>query len=161
MKRMFIAVFALALVPASALAQKGEMPKGWGYGFGAIGKSSGDFGHTTVHVGGGGEALFYKGLGAAGEIGYLTTGRSAADGIGVASANVVYHFVRPGQKLVPFVTGGASLLFQSGAAGGVNVGGGIQYWMKDRVALRLEFRDHIVSSDSPHFYGFRVGLAFR
>ena len=161
MKRVLIALFSLALIPASALAQKGEMPRGWGYGFGAIGATSGDFGHTTVHVGGGGERLFFKGLGAGGEIGYLTTYSSPGDGIGVASANVAYHFAKPGQKLVPFVTGGVSLFFRTGAAGGGNIGGGVQYWMKERVALRLEFRDHIVSSDSPHFYGFRVGLAFR
>ena len=162
MKRVLIAAaFALMLAPASAFAQKGEMPKGWGYGFGAIGGTSGAFGKTMVHVGGGGERLFYKGLGAGGEIGYLTTTSSAGDGIGVASANVAYHFARPGQKLVPFVTGGFSVLFRSGASAGGNIGGGVQYWMKDRLALRLEFRDHIVSSDSPHFYGFRVGLAFR
>jgi hypothetical protein len=160
MKRVLIALFALAIIPASALAQKGDMPKGWGYGFGAIGASSGDFGHTTVHVGGGGEGLFYKGLGAGAEIGYL--GRDGfGSGFGVASANVAYHFVRPGRKLVPFITGGGTVAFSSGAAGGGNFGGGVQYWLKDRVALRFEFRDHIISSDSSHFYGFRVGIAFR
>ena len=161
MKRILIAVFfALAMVPASALAQKGDMPRGWGYGFGAIGSSSGRFGRTTVHVGGGGEGLFYKGLGAGAEIGYL--GRDGfRGGFGVASVNVVYHFQRPGQKLVPFVTGGGTVAFSTGATGGGNLGGGVQYWMKDRVALRFEFRDHIISSDSPHFYGFRVGIAFR
>lgn len=161
MKRVIIAIFALALVPASALAQKGNTPKGWGYGFGAIGGTSGDFGQTTVHVGGGGEGLFYKGLGAGAEIGYLAPTRGVGDGFGVASVDVSYHFVQPGRKLVPFVTGGFSLLFRNGSSAGGNVGGGVQYWMKDRVALRLEFRDHIVSSDSPHFYGFRVGFAFR
>jgi hypothetical protein len=161
MMRVVIAFFALALVPASALAQKRDMPRGWGYGFGAIGSSSGDFGHTTVHVGAGGEGLFYKGLGAGAEIGYLAPTRSLGDGFGVASVNVAYHFVKPGRKLVPFVTGGYSLLFRNGSSSGGNIGGGVQYWMKDRVALRFEFRDHIISSDSPHFYGFRVGLAFR
>ena len=161
MKRVIIAIFALALAPASALAQRGDIPRGWGYGFGAIGGSSGDFGHTMVHVGGGGEGLFYKGLGAGAEVGYLSQTRDLGSGFGVTSVNVVYHFVKPGQKLVPFVTGGATLAFSGGAAGGGNFGGGVQYWMKDRVALRFEFRDHIISSDSPHFYGFRVGLAFR
>jgi hypothetical protein len=160
MKRIIIALFALAIVPVSALAQKSEMPRGWGYGFGAIGATSGDFGHTTVHVGGGGERLFYKGFGAGGEVGYLTT-TSGGNGLGIASTNLAYHFGRPGQKLVPFVTGGASVAFNGYAAGGGNFGGGVQYWMKDRVALRFEFRDHIFSSDAPHWYGFRVGVAFR
>ena len=161
MKRIIIALFALAIVPASALAQKSEMPRGWGYVFGAVGKSSGDFGQTTVHVGGGGERLFYKGLGVNGEIGYLGQTRSANDGFGVGSTNVVYHFQKPGQKLAPFVTGGVTIAFRTAATVGGNFGGGVHYWMKDRLALRLEFRDHIISSDSPHFYGFRVGLAFR
>jgi hypothetical protein len=160
MKRVLIAIFALAMVPASALAQKGDMPRGSGYGFGAIGASSGDFGKTTVHVGGGGEGLFYKGLGAGAEIGYLGPD-GFGNGFGVASVNVAYHFVRPGKKLVPFVTGGGTFAFSSGAAGGGNFGGGVQYWLKNRVALRFEFRDHIISSDSPHFYGFRFGIAFR
>ena len=161
MKRVLIALFALAIVPASALAQKGDMPRGWGYGFGAVGKSSGDFGRTTVHVGGGGEGLFYKGLGAGAEIGYLGRDGGFGSGFGVASVNVVYHIARRGQKLVPFVTGGATTAFSTGATAGGNFGGGVQYWMKDRLALRFEFRDHIISSDSAHFYGFRVGLAFR
>ena len=160
MKKVLIAVFALALIPASVFAQEGKMPRGWGYVFGAVGSSSGGFGHTTVHVGGGGEGLFYKGLGAGAEVGYL--GRDGfGSGFGVASVNVAYHFARPGQKVVPFVTGGATVAFTTGATTGGNLGGGVQYWMKDRVALRFEFRDHIISSDSAHFYGFRVGLAFR
>ena len=161
MKKILFALLGLAIVPASAFAQKGEMPRGWGYGFGAIGSSSGSFGHTTFHVGGGGERLLYKGLGLGGEIGYLAATENSGDGFGLASANVSYHFGKAGQKLTPFITGGASIAFRSGAAGGGNFGGGVQYWMKDRVALRFEFRDHILSSDSPHFYGFRVGLAFR
>jgi hypothetical protein len=48
-----------------------------------------------------------------------------------------------------------------GAAGGGNVGGGAQDWFTERAALRLEFRSHVFSSDTPHLFGFRVGIAFR
>ena len=163
MTKLTIAIIAIVLIPASALAQTGETPRGWGYGFGGIGGMSGGFGSTMAHVGAGGEGLFYKGLGAGAEIGYLAPTRSFGDGIGLASVNVAYHFVGTGskQKVVPFVTGGGSIAFRQSAAGGANFGGGVQYWMKDRVALRFEFRDHIFSSDSPHFYAFRAGIAFR
>ena len=86
--------------------------------------------------------------------------RASGDGIGVFSANGAYHFQRPKSKLVPFVTGGYSLAFRSFTSSGGNFGGGVQYWMKDHLGLRFEVRDHVFSSDSPHFFQFRVGLSF-
>jgi len=84
-----------------------------------------------------------------------------SDGFGLLSANLSYHF-NQSRRLVPFVTGGATLGFRSGAtAGGGNFGGGVHYWFSERAALRLEFRDHIISSDTSQIVGFRVGLAFR
>lgn len=62
---------------------------------------------------------------------------------------------------MPFVTGGYSLRIRAGVASAFNFGGGVNYWFKDRVGLRLEFRDHISHSDLNYFYGFRIGLAFR
>ena len=162
MNRVVTAIFVLSLFPASVLAQA-DAPKGWGYGFGAIGRTSGDFGRTMAHFGGGGEGLFYKGLGAGAEIGYVTSTGGLGRGYGLLSLNATHHFIKPGssRKLVPFLTGGYSVAFSGFASHGGNFGGGVQYWMKDNMALRLEFRDHIFSSDSPHLYGFRVGIAFR
>jgi hypothetical protein len=159
MKRLVIAIFVLSLFPASVLAQS-DSPKGWGYGFGAIGGTSGAFGRPMAQFGAGAEGLFYKGLGAGAEVSYVTR-TDGSHGFGLVSTNVTYHFVKAGgsRKLVPFVTGGPSIAF-GGAVGG-NFGGGVQYWMKDRLGLRLEFRNHIFSSDSPYMYGFRVGLSFR
>jgi hypothetical protein len=41
-------------------------------------------------------------------------------------------------------------------------GGGVSWWLRDRVGLRLEARDH-VSTDTPrgHFWQFRVAFSFR
>jgi hypothetical protein len=153
-------VSILVLVPAAALGQAASEPRGWGYGFGAVGGASGGS-DATLHVGGGGEGLVYKGLGLGAEIGYLSPFQGLGDGIGILSTNVGYHFVKPNRKLAPFVTGGFSLAFRNGASGGGNFGGGIQYWMRPHLGLRFEFRDHVFSSDSPHLYGFRVGLSFR
>jgi hypothetical protein len=84
--------------------------------------------------------------------------------MGTLSPDVSYHFrPRSGeQKLVPFVTGGYTLFFRSGTANGFNFGGGVNYWFREHLGLRLEFRDNVSTTDATvHWLGFRVGLAFR
>jgi hypothetical protein len=162
MPRLALIVCILLLTAAGAYGQTGDDPRGWGYGFGAVG---GDSGNSTanLHAGGGGEGLIYKGFGLGAEVGYISPFRSIGNGVGILSTNVAYHFVNASsdQKLVPFVTGGFSLAFRGGSSGGGNFGGGVQYWMRPHVGLRFEFRDHLFSSDSPHLYGFRVGVSFK
>ena len=162
MRRLITLVSFLVLVAGAAPAQTASEPRAWGYGFGAIGGTSGGS-IATLHVGGGGEGLVYKGLGLGAEVGYLFPFENLGDGIGILSTDVSYHFVKPraNRKLVPFVTGGFSLAFRSGASGGGNFGGGVQYWLRPRLGLRFEFRDQVFSSDFAHLYGFRVGLSFR
>jgi hypothetical protein len=162
MRRFVVALIFLVLAQGAASAQTSGERKGWGYVFGAVGGRS-NTDNVSLHVGGGGEALLTRGLGLGGEVGYYTTSKRASDGFGLASVNLSYHFggENAGQKLVPFVTGGGSVAFRSGSAGGGNFGGGAQYWASDNVALRFEFRDHIFSSDSPHAYEFRFGISFR
>ena len=159
-RRLMMVVSILLGVQVVVMGQTSNEPRGWGYGFGAAGGTSGGS-EATLHVGGGGEGLVYKGLGLGAEIGYLSPFQQFGDGIGILSTNVGYHFVKPNRKLVPFVSGGFSLAFRNGSSGGGNFGGGVQYWMKPHLGLRFEFRDHIFSSDTPHLYGFRVGLSFR
>jgi hypothetical protein len=100
-----------------------------------------------------------------GELGYLARLRdTGSSGLGLASLNASYHFGAGNRdrRVVPFVTGGGSVFFAgNGSTGGGNFGGGIQYWTRSRWGLRVEYRSHILSSDSPHIYEFRVGLAFR
>jgi hypothetical protein len=158
MRKIIIATLFLFLLSSLALAQSPNDRKGWGYVFGGVGGVSGG-GTAFVHVGGGGERLVYKGFGVGAEVGYFAPARGLDEGIGILSVNPAYHF-KNSSRVVPFVTGGFSLGFREGAAGGGNVGGGVQYWFSDRAALRVEFRDHIFSSDSPHFFSFRAGISF-
>ena len=158
MRKITAIILVLVAAQAAALAQD---RRGWGYAVGGVGATGNGSSTATFQVAGGGEGLVYKGLGLGAEVGYLAPFRRTGDGFGVFSPNVSYHFSNRSSRLVPFVTGGFSLGFRSGASGGGNFGGGVQYWMKDHVALRLEFRDHIFSSDTPHFFQFRVGLSFR
>jgi hypothetical protein len=160
MKRLIMAIAILILGQGLAMGQTSDERKGWGYVFGGIGGREGIGSNAVINVGGGGEGILGKGFGVGGEVGYLTDTRSTSNGIGLASANLSYHFNRA-QKLVPFVTGGGSVAFRGGAVGGGNIGGGVHYWMRDNIGLRLEVRDFIFSSDSPNTVVFRVGLSFR
>jgi hypothetical protein len=160
MRKMMTAITLLVLIQAVALGQSPTDKRAWGYVFGGGGGTSGGGSTGWFQVGAGGEGLVYKGLGLGAEVGYLAPFRAAGDGIGILSPDVSYHFKRSNSKLVPFVTGGYSLAFRNGTSSGGNFGGGVQYWMKDHLGLRFEFRDHVFSSDSPHFYQFRVGLSF-
>ena len=111
MRKLMVGVFLLALT-APAFAQPEKDYHGHAYIFVAPGGATGG-GSTTgmLHLGGGGEGLFYKGLGVGGELGYLAPTRSFKDGVGVFSVNGAYHFVNSEKprKLVPFVTVGYSL----------------------------------------------------
>ena len=159
MPRLIVALALVALFTSSLSAQV-PYPKGSGYVFIAPGAISGGETTATLHFGGGGDVLLYEGLAAGAEVGYLAPIRAPGDGFGILSANLSYYFARRQRRLVPFVTGGYSLAFRSGTANGGNFGGGVEYWFRDHVGVRFEFRDHLFSSDSPHFYGFRFGVAF-
>jgi hypothetical protein len=62
---------------------------------------------------------------------------------------------------VPFASSGYTLLFRSGAVNGVNFGCRVDYWLRERLGLRLEFRDQVGIELEGHFYGLRIGLSFR
>jgi len=162
MRKALLVSCVLALIAGPLAAQEGKQYRSQGYVFFAPGLAS-PGGHSFLHFGGGGDALIYKGLGAGAELGYIFPSRSAADGVGLFSANGSYHFRKlPSGKLVPFVTAGYSMLFRSGVGNLVNFGGGVDYWFRERTGLHLEFRDHIWPECGPtHFIQFRIGLSFR
>jgi hypothetical protein len=155
MHKSFFVILLVILLPFAVAAQSKER-RGQGYFFVApTTTTAGDFG---LHIGGGGEGLVYKGLGVGGEIGYFV------DDAGILSSNVSYHFTKASKsgKFAPFVTGGYTLLVGSDALHAVNVGGGVNWWFKDHLGLRLEFRDHVaLQFGSTHIFGVRIGLAFR
>jgi len=161
MRKLFVIIMLMTAIPAAAFGQSQSERRGWGYAFAGVGGASGSGSGTFFTVGGGGERLLYRGFGIGGEIGYLSSTDRLSDGIGIGSVDLAYHFNHNG-KVAPFVTGGASVAFRSNAAaGGGNFGGGVQYWPKEHVGLRFEVRDHVLSSDAPHLFTFRVGVTFR
>jgi hypothetical protein len=165
-KTALILLLYLAHIPGLATAQDNKERRGWGYAFFAPGAVSSEYGSTAMlHIGGGGEGLIYKGLGAGAEIGYAAPAQAFGAGIGLFSANGSYHFVKPqsSQKAVPFVTGGFSLGFRESAAGGMNVGGGVNYWLRNRLGLRFECRTHFspTAFGEGHLWQFRIGIVGR
>ncbi len=152
----------LLLAGTAAFAQE---PKGQGYVFAGPGvRKAPASSDGLVHVGGGGEGFVYKGLGLGAEIGYAFPSERVNAGIGIGSANVSYHFreATAGRKLVPFLTGGASVGFRRGTVGLANYGGGLTCWLKENLGLRFEVRDHAeVGPGSVHLVSFRVGISFR
>jgi hypothetical protein len=155
--------FLIAFLPSLSLAQASQDYRGQGYVFAGPSYSS-YYSSALINAGGGGEGFVHKGMSVGGEIGgFVHTGPSDA-AFGVISPNVSYHFREASSsgKLVPFVTGGFSLFFKGRADPGSNVGGGLNYWFKDHLGLRIELRDHIPwRTDIGHIVGVRVGLSFR
>jgi hypothetical protein len=96
------------------------------------------------------------------EAGYVKQYNSNYDPGPILSANALYQFTGT-RKLIPFVTGGVSVMLggngaEIGAVGGVNVGSGVNYWLGEKLGVRLEFRDHLLNS--AHVYGLRIGIVF-
>jgi hypothetical protein len=154
------------LAAAMAGAQSGETENkigfgGQGYAFFAPGVIVVN-GHSlgAAHVGGGGEAVFGNGMGIGAEAGYVGAWEGFGQGATILSIDGSYHFNRS-RKVSPFVTGGYSLGISSDSLGNmVNFGGGIHYWFRKRLGLRLEFRDHVDRSGGQLLEG-RIGIAFR
>jgi hypothetical protein len=122
---------------------------------------------TFIHVGGGGEARLTNRFGLGGELGVLkpVTNQYAIT-TGLASVTPAYHFIARGSNrtIDPFVNGGFSALFGSGAGAAIHYGGGLNYWVRRRLGLRFEFRHHLWSPEAGeaiHLIGFRIGVAFR
>jgi hypothetical protein len=152
----------MMLIPVLASAQSQDVGRTQGYVFIAPGvRTSGT--SAQLHVGGGVDALVYKGVGIGAELGYNGRLQAMRSGFGIFSVNGSYHLTenaRP-KQFDPFVTGGYSLFFRSGTANALNFGVGTNYWFSRKTGLRLEFRDNVPFGGGGNFIGFRIGLTFR
>jgi hypothetical protein len=159
---MTIIYKVLALMAVLTGLSFGQVSKSQGYIYQGI--STRGFDHTDAvgHTGGGGEGVFWKGISAGGDISAVYPFRCASCVIGVGNLNGGFHYNagRVDRKWEPFATAGYSLYFRSGTANGFNYGGGVVYWFKPHVGLRLEVRDHRIA-DYHMFTQFRIGLSFR
>jgi hypothetical protein len=135
-----------------------------GYGIGGPAGYEGFFGSGSgLHLAGGGEVLVKGIAGVGAEVGVLGSGGSA---LWVKSVNGVLH-VPAGtgtRRLSAFVTAGyTSMSSGEGSFDAWNVGGGLDVWPKDRVGVRVEFRDHLRpdSRGRVHYWSLRAGVVVR
>lgn len=156
---IFKAVIGIALAAAIAAAQT---PNAQAYIFQGIGSTRYSNGIALGQTAGGGQGVFWKGLGAGAEIGAVYPYRSLEGAIGIANVSAVYHFTAGRDtKWDPFVAGGYTLLFRSGAASGYHFGGGVTYWFHRHLGVRVEFRDQRARYADFAFPMARFGLSFR
>lgn len=161
--RVSIRCALVALVVCAAARSAGA--QALGYGIAGPAGYSGFFSSNAglVHAAGGGELLAGGRLGGGGELGLLAGSGGA---LWVASANGVYHGYRitDDRKVQPFLTGGYTRMSSGeGSFNAWNVGGGVDVWLKERVGLRVEYRDHIRPDDrgAVHYWTIRAGVVFR
>ena len=101
--------------------------------------------------------------GVGGEFGVLGDSSSV---LFVSSVNGVFHFLPSAAKhrLSPYVTGGYTRMSSGeGSFAAWNVAAGLDVWAKDRLGLRVEFRDHVRPDDrgTVQYWSIRAGVVFR
>ncbi len=118
--------------------------------------------NSFAHIGGGGEAAVGRRIGLGGELGALIATDNRSRTVGLASIGPYFHFPTSNSRIDPFVTGGYSIVFQSGAGHLWHAGGGINFWMHRRVGFRAEFRDHVwLTGEGLQLLDFRFGIVLR
>ena len=130
-------------------------------GPGGISRSMG-----MLHLGTGWERIARTGFGAGGEITYVSFVPGGFDGgMGIFSANAVYDDVNSDRRFTPFFSGGYTLMLGGGIGNAINFGGGFNYWSRNDLALRVEFRDHMPLYEgwieNVHMWSVRVGCTWK
>ena len=150
-----VAISYVFLVPLTADAQT----SGEGHAVYAAGSYSNRYASGGIAgIAAGGDVLFSGKFGGGGEIGWLGLGPN------ISLDGVVHFRNREAQRVVPFILAGYT--HSTGeylGYDGPNVGGGINYWIRPRTALRGEFRDVVQRQPGwrEHYRLIRFGIAFR
>lgn len=128
------------------------------HGFAVMGACQ--HGYGLFGGGGGAEALLWKGISAGVDVSYQSF--TDGNGFGMLTPQFGYHFTNRTKPLRwdPFVTVGAGIGWLSGGSAATgNLGGGFNYWFRPRMAIRVEFRVHGISSEG--LATGRIGFSFR
>ncbi|MBI2817264.1 MAG: hypothetical protein HYX72_10020 [Acidobacteria bacterium] len=174
MRHLALIAISLWMISPLGQAQEFEAPRRLGYVFLAPGRDSSGWKKTTVHAGAGGGLMFYKGLGLNVETGALFHPANTEARTTLTSFGGSYHFLsdQSSRKIVPFVVAGYSYAANSTMPNMhmVNFGGGVDYWFRENLGLRLEVRDHFSPKAYPngtffpsapvHFLGYRIGVVW-
>jgi hypothetical protein len=151
-KRTLLALL-ISVFPASLAFGQSS----YGYAFGAPGQET-DRG-SYFHGGVGGDFMINRFFGAGGEAGGIL-GRRFAPNLAVLSGNGSLHLPVSGSRIDPFATAGLTMVAAGGADLLFNFGFGANWWFRERLGTRVEFRDHVWRDDT-HLWEFRFGVTFR
>ena len=157
-----VLMLAGALIGAAGAANA----QGLGYAIAGPAGFSGFYGSSasSLHAAGGGEALIVGGrLGLGGEIGTFANTSSA---LLFVSVNGALHASTQlsDRRVVPYITAGYTHVGTGDFSFSAwNAAIGTDIWMKDRVGVRLEGRDHVRrdSRGTVHYWTVRGGVVFR
>jgi hypothetical protein len=160
--RVRVSVVAVAVV-AGGLTASPAGAQVVGYGVAGPAGLSGFYRTSAAngHVAGGVEVLAGGRVGGQGEFGAIG---GSGGLLFVTSGNGVVRLAPWDVKVSPFVTGGYTRMSSGeGAFDAWNVGAGADVWLKPRVGLRLELRDHVRpdSRGTVHYWTLRAGVSFR
>ena len=150
-------VIGCGLTAAPAAAQAGVYAVAGPAGISGFYRTSAANGHLA----GGVEGFAGGRVGGQGEFGAIG---GAGGLLFVTSGNGIVRFGSSGDRVTPFVTGGYTRMFSGeGGFNAFNVGAGADVWLKPRVGLRLEFRDHVRpdSRGTVHYWTVRAGVSVR
>jgi len=165
-------VFVLVLGGSCSRSADAQDLSSWNLFAGAGGFTSREGGAGAWQVGGGVDVPVAPSASIGGDVGLVgPTGdgveRSSYASVGnvfLISFNGAYHFTHhDAQQARPFVTGGVEVITANReASGGLNVGGGIDWWLRERRGVRVEVRDQLLAEfGATHLVTVRVGLIFR
>lgn len=162
--RLILLALAVLAIPASLVAQNADKPFRYnelGYTYFSAGACQ--HGYFNLGVGGGGERFIWRGLTLGGELGYYTFPADRNGGYGVITINPGYHFVnrKIAKKLDPYISATlAGLAFNGGGSAGAGyLGGGVNYWFRERAGLQIGAQIQVVGSEA--LILFRAGVTFR
>jgi hypothetical protein len=161
-RRLLIVALAVAVLTIAPRYAESQVV---GYGiFGPTVLSGGSEYLVSGTTAGGAEFLFNGRIGVGVEAGFIGTPQS---GWPVLSATGVWHLAssrHAGPKVSPFLAAGISSIDSERSPNrSWNIGAGIDVWMRERVGLRIDYRDHFTpqADFTPRYSMLRVGVVFR
>jgi len=164
MNRTILAIMFLTYSAAASAQAKNDLFRYNGFGYGYFSAGASVYGYPNIGAGGGGEGFLWRGLTIGGDIGYFAFPADGNSGYGIGTINVGYHFVdrtKP-KKIDPYLDFSVvGLAFRPpySYAGARHVGGGVNYWFKERMGLQSGVQVQLVGDEA--IVAFRVGLTFR
>ena len=139
--------------------EEAAAPRAWGTVHGGLMVIADYPGEPWIDLGGGSEVVWPNGVGFSMDVSILTS-IEHSDLAMLASPALIYEFPSEG-KLRPYLRGGVTL-YNFFIPGWFDVGGGVNYWLSERLGLKGEVRHHLLLEEpTSGLTSFRAGFVLR